>query len=603
MLIQSRFFLPLLQILVFALLAFLSSSAKSAEHSLQSVRIHPFYSGEDPTAVTSMPREVTRAKNKSWKNSRAQLRSMKRGVQDVNPLRWLTMRGSRSGQISQLALHGIAICDSYQNEGQLPNGTVYAFGRFPDLTSIELNAGEEIPSPPGDLDVIKLFWAAKGDGLQGDAVIAARDPCWVLDSKGESDLAWDMLLRLEGWAYTIRWHQGALTRISPMFFHGVPSPTQGLVKAYRQNPLDGELIEFSMSLLSPTSLKSDYFVTYPAIDGPKATSEDGTFLYEPSDPEFAEVNTFAHAHNMLSFFQEYGYEWGGPKPLVIETGRTIGGTLNNAVYQPGEAFDDGQPRIRIGKGDGILLQNLEMDADVVSHEFGHHVVFASLKSTRGESLVLHEGLADYFAFSRTQDTCLGESICPAGSGACWVENQCLRKAIEDPAELNYGDANYNGLAQAHLQGQVISGMLWQIRAEIGDVAMIKLTLNAIGELLPDSGFRDFFLALFLADASLHEGAHACLMHDIMLQRGFAAQVSDIDCNLVQASSSHIPQITGGQNAPQSSHSSSGGKGYNPLQCGVVGGVPWAGKGLGNIWFLLLLPIGLVLSFAGGFRRD
>jgi hypothetical protein len=601
MLIRSRFFLPLLQTLVSALVALLASSAKSDQLALQSIRIHPFSQGADPRDAAILPRDVTRAINLSAEGPKALLKSIGQGVPKATPLTWRNMRDSRVGRISQLALHGIAFCDSYQNEGQLPNGQTFAFGRYPDLSKVELKANEEIPPPPSDQELIRLYRAAKGGLLGGAAVVAGRDPCWILNGS-VIDLAWDVILRFDGWAYTMRWHQGVLKRISPLFFHGSPQ-TQGLMKAFRQNPLDGELIDFSISLLNPSSLESEYFVTYPAVDGPKATSDDGTFLYEPSDPEFAEVSTFAHAHSMLSFFQEYGYEWGGPKPLVIETGRTIGGTLNNAVYQPGEAFDDGQPRIRIGRGDGILLQNLELDADVVSHEFGHHVVFTNLKSTRGESLVLHEGLADFFAFARTQDTCLGESICPAGSGACWVESQCLRKAIEDPAELNYGDATYNSLSQAHLQSQVVSGMLWQIREEIGDVAMIKLTLSAIGELLPDSGFRDFLLALFLADASLHEGVHACVMHSIMLQRGFAAQLSDIDCNLVQASSSHIPQLTGGQNAPQPSHSSSGGKGYNPLQCGVVGGSLSAGQDTWYSWLLLILPIGLILGYALGFRRD
>lgn len=89
-----------------------------------------------------------------------------------------------------------------------------------------------------------------------------------------------------------------------------------------------------------------------------------------------------------------------------------------------------------------MLTNLPVDADVIGHEFGHHIIYQTITSVSGESLILHEGLADYFTFAHTKDDSLGESICPAGSLACWTKGQCLRTANND---INFSSLEYTNL--------------------------------------------------------------------------------------------------------------------------------------------------------------
>ena len=118
---------------------------------------------------------------------------------------------------------------------------------------------------------------------------------------------------------------------------------------------------------------------------------------------------------------------------MILSGLSLTNGYDNAS-RLNSASDGTLPSIKIDDGDGLVLQNLITDGDVVSHELGHHIIFKTLTSTIGESLVLQEGLADAFAFFRTSNACLGESICPKNSSACIM----LRTSIS--AQLSHQDS-------------------------------------------------------------------------------------------------------------------------------------------------------------------
>lgn len=169
------------------------------------------------------------------------------------------------------------------------------------------------------------------------------------------------------------------------------------------------------------------------------------------------------------------------------------GTPNNALYQPAVS-SSGYPQIMVGDGDGNILQNLGKDNDVVSHEFSHHILFRTLTNTTGESLVLHEGLADLFTFMQTGNACLGESICPSGSSACWLPDRCLRSAEND---LSYLDTTYRSWVSApHLRGQLISAVLWDLAQDLNFTKVAQLTFTASSFFLEDSGLQDFVLRYF-----------------------------------------------------------------------------------------------------------
>src|SRR5690606_1420058 len=225
-----------------------------------------------------------------------------------------------------------------------------------------------------------------------------------------------------------------------------------------------------------------------------AIAKNHVFEFPVTDRRYDEVAAYSYAQIHHDFFKSTGFVWYGPKPMEVKVHEQPGGQPNDGWFIPADSAGADLPTIFVGDGDGSILKNLPRDGDVIGHEFGHHVIYQSLKSTRGQSLILHEGLADFFAFSRTNDACLVESICPKNSSACWVPNSCLRTADNN---IKYQDQTFKAV-QGHLQGQVISGMLWDLRKSNAVPAddVTKLAYKAVSFLEEESGFRHFFLALF-----------------------------------------------------------------------------------------------------------
>lgn len=309
-----------------------------------------------------------------------------------------------------------------------------------------------------------------------------------------------------------------------LLFH---QTTTGEATVYERNPIDGRVAIFEFPVAGDGTLTNNFFQTMPTGKD-RASNADNKFNFASNTLEFAEASVFSHANSMLAWFFDKGFEWNASENIDIKLHVVFSGNnKNNALYQPADSTTSGKPTISIGDGDGLLLQGLALDSDVVSHELGHHVVYRTLTSVQGESLVLHEGLADYFAFAESGDSCLAESICPADSPACWVRGQCLRTANNT---LTYQSSEFSAL-QAHLRGQLISGFLIDLKddPQTDEGEMIDVVMAAVSYLLPFSGYRDFLLSLFLADERLHGYKNACAIQRVAEARGFSSLIEDVNC--------------------------------------------------------------------------
>lgn len=287
----------------------------------------------------------------------------------------------------------------------------------------------------------------------------------------------------------------------------------GVGRIYERNP-NHRLVDKELRLLGDGTLTSSNFIT---VTDPEERALETThqFIYEPNDPRFRETSLFVNATKMLDWFVSLGFN---PQSEQIGLGvnAVLNGSVNNALYTPG-AGKELMPTIRIGNGDGVVLQNLSVDADVVSHSLGHHVIFRKLKETDGESMVVHEALADSFVMLHNDDPCVGASICPAGSTACWVQNQCLRTADND---LTLDDPRLPTDGLRHLHGQVISGMLWDLRrsGQIENSELSRLVFDAVDYLKKDSGIKDLINALLNSDDQNYGGIHKELIRKAAMDR-------------------------------------------------------------------------------------
>lgn len=295
----------------------------------------------------------------------------------------------------------------------------------------------------------------------------------------------------------------------------------GRAQIWQTNARDSRLATIELTdLIGDGTLNSPEFTT-KVIEGSRAYSANHSFVYNPQDTRFPEVSLFANAQRISSWFAKLGYN-----PSAFPTIEIIAhdSEVNNARYAPKEGRWPAQ--LVFGDGDGRRLFNLSTDPDVLFHEFGHHIIYQYVTKTTGEALIIHEALADFFAYSKTGDPCLGESICPNGSSLCAINGQCLRSAAN-----RYVLGSTNIPSEPHLKSQFLSGMLWDIRQAQGVNAeeFTQLTYKSLSFLPDDPSLKDLVVALISADKELYAGLYCRLILSHANHRGIPLSSNEIIC--------------------------------------------------------------------------
>ena len=469
----------------------------------------------------------------------------------------------------RLEVRGVPLCDYEVKAHRLADQKAFIIGRVPKLVATD-NGPLATDWPDPEL----ARYAARRDLRQSTGssnVVAGPGRKCLHVQAGHLLPVWDFVVQVDDLTYRVLADGYEVLAAEPRFFDATAT-----ARAYQFNKLSGKSSSWQLADLNADStLTNSFLTTVVPSTYQRALASGGVFDFPDSDPRFDEVQAFVHANLHFEWFKSLGFKWYGPQPLQIKIHFKPNGSSNNALFTPG-ADGVSLPSIQIDDGDGIVLQNLISDGDVVSHEFGHHVIFNTLRSTEGESLVLHEGLADTFVFFRTGDACLGESICPQGSTACILPNKCLRSGETSVA---YNDTTWQSWGGGsgrlgHLHGQLISGLMWDLRKSgaIGATDLQALLFKAISYFHETSGFKDFLLSLLIANRELFQCKYDGALRSAFNSRGLSGFLAGVD----QGCSS-IPDLAGQGKVTDSSQSTavaSGGssgtdrKGGSPLKCGV-----------------------------------
>jgi len=407
---------------------------------------------------------------------------------------------------------GTPLCEAEIKTMKLSSGGMMVLGSMPLV-------GEEAPEPlwPTAAEA----WAQLGDGSASERRWLSNTRCyWVYNQVLIP--AWTFEWVAGGTSFRGTADASRLYQRYALSFHAA-----GRSRIYPNNKLDPILKDYTLTGLKGSGYleSSDFTAVVNTKLYSRAYAADNNFVFDTATSEFAQSAAFTNASRHLSWFRSIGFTQFGDQAIQIEVHGLLDGSINNAVYQP--ASGNYPPTITIGDGDGKVLQNLATDGDVVSHELGHHIVYRSITVPLGESLVLHEGLADYFTFARTGNACLGESICPKGSPlGCNNAQRCLRSG-ENQLSLDDPDLP---LAE-HLRSQFISGMLWDLRVKSGEAGsdFDKVVLKAVDLLVKNSGYQDLVLALASADQSLNQGKFCAGIIESASARGLAEAAGLIEC--------------------------------------------------------------------------
>jgi hypothetical protein len=410
--------------------------------------------------------------------------------------------------------------------------------------------------------------------LTSDLTLVTASRC-VYPSDQELKPAWRIVLRSGNTPYLLYVGADGLFEGDVLAFDATAT-----VRAYDPNPSSGSLKDYSIPVNGDGYMTNEFFSTADASSsGPgRLQSATNMFNNNPSSAYFAEQSVFAHVYEHFVFSTQAGYKWKGPKPLTVKVHVTFSnGNINNAQYTP---FDGEQgPFIYVADGDGTILKNLAVDGDVVSHEFGHHVVFSSITTTSGESLILHEGLADALTFLRSGDACLGESICPAGSTICQVQSKCLRSGA---TTMKYKDSTYQSLSSSpHRQGQIVSGFFWDLRQGGGISAgdLNQLFMTTITLLPSNADVKSLIIAILDADYATFGKKYQSVITAAAAARGMGVDTLGIDL-------ASIDGVFGTSSGTKSASSSK--KGFLGL-CSI-GADQGAGGSFGIVLAVLSLPL-------------
>lgn len=496
----------------------------------------------------------------------------------------------------KFSVDGFPLCQFQVKAHESIHGSVTILGNMPDV-SIEKNFSMR-DWPLAD-DAFGLVQDTRYDhDIIEPLKLRSKKACLWIDDNSQLVPVWQLTVSADHLEYIAVADLNDVYSFEKGFFH-----VDGTARIYPNNPLDEATEDFTVTNLQPNSdgevlVENDKFITlldtdiYDYYRAVEVSSDTHPYLFAPetSDDSFAEVSLFTNANRALDWFVSHGYTNFGDEAIrIVVHAELSGGDTNNALYQPGSSF----PTIFVGNGDGLILQNLALDYDVVAHEFGHHVVYHSIKQIKQESLVLHEGLADFFTFAKTGNACLGESICPESSTICAIQNQCLRTAEND---LAYDDPDLP--AQAHLQGQFISGMLWDLIHEDGidSATVVEMVIKAIDLFVTDSGYQHLILALLMVDEANYEGKNCQTIYNRALERGLEEVISEFDCSLISTlveSSGGLSSVTGEDQVTETTETTSATKSSSNNWCGAIGVSAHASS---SVLFLLALPLLI------GFRR-
>jgi hypothetical protein len=296
---------------------------------------------------------------------------------------------------------------------------------------------------------------------------------------------------------------------------------------YQVNPRHGTLIRVDLSDLLSTSLLDGLRISVYAPDSvsPRAIGSDRTFDFNPEVPSdavhFDEAQTYFSATEALKWFENrFGTDF-KTLHLKIRINDDMAGRPDNAFYLP----DPAGPEIRIGRGD--KLRNLGRDKDVIYHEIAHHIIYSHIQATTGDSGILHEGTADYFAYAMSDDPYLAESVSPT---APYIRTAVMsNKADYDLLPVN---------TKTHIKGSYWSALLWALRSKLGSKQGDQLVYRSLDYLSPDANLREAILALLSADRDLADletpgypavyGPRRCFILETATVLGFHQAIEEMD---------------------------------------------------------------------------
>ncbi|PYQ48507.1 MAG: hypothetical protein DMF59_15795 [Acidobacteria bacterium] len=263
-----------------------------------------------------------------------------------------------------------------------------------------------------------------------------------------------------------------------------------------------------------------------------------SLMFDRSQPQFEEVNTYFHIDRSQRYLQSLGYT--GARRIVgyaIPVDPHAANGTDNSFFvtdTPGTGalfFGDG------GTDDAE-------DPDIMLHEFGHAIQESIAPgafggSSSSESRALGEGFGDYWSFSSTYEQTIVSGRDPFCIGdwdaRCWLDDasqacgypsgaDCLRRVDGTKTMANFIVSDTPGTE--HKNGEIWSSALREIFMKVGKRTADTLVLEGTFGAPIGPTFTLMAQKLLAADGALNGGANSGVICSAMTARGI---LSSVDC--------------------------------------------------------------------------
>lgn len=218
---------------------------------------------------------------------------------------------------------------------------------------------------------------------------------------------------------------------------------------------------------------------------------ENPFIWDENSASLAAINAFYHTNKIREWFsQNMEYQMNVPIPVTVNS-QLVDAYLNGC----GAWFNNSLKTIEYGRGgyegekDGISSPcpndlNYALSSDLIYHEYTHYIVedVTHLPNIQGaESAAMGEGLADYFAATINNDPLWGDVVSTRTRN---LQNNLKYKYlteefVEDENGIMIPKEGTDMSGNAHHDGQIFGGALWDLRTAIGAEATDRLIFNTL----------------------------------------------------------------------------------------------------------------------------
>ena len=241
---------------------------------------------------------------------------------------------------------------------------------------------------------------------------------------------------------------------------------------FPEGPLKSSLQRVLLAPLAGNSLTSPQ-VRVSTQSDQKAYAEDSQFVYPIQDSRFEQVQVFYYISKTLDWSEK---NLNFRPPFVIEAETSVGypAKTNTAFYFRG--------RVRLGEGDDVTFSRIGLDPSIVVHETFHAFVEAVAGLPyQNEGGSLNEGFSDFFTALILENPRLGEASYKKAPFKRTVLNQ-----------LRFNDRK----GALYFDSGVLSGLLWEVRTQLGVEPAKFLAWETLIRLIPFSNFDEARRELF-----------------------------------------------------------------------------------------------------------